>query len=116
MIFKDLIKEEIWHILRPYCFIASAFFDSNARSHWLNQGHVDEFKSNVFPAGQHLENCRPAGENCSPAVTFDTGKIRGRRYKKFVFAILTVFIKKQKWSPQRNVLLILQKMKLENSL
>ena len=22
-------------------------FDSNARSHWLNQGHVDEFKSNV---------------------------------------------------------------------
>ena len=35
-----------------YCYIASAFstrtraLDSNARSHWLNQGHVNEFKSN----------------------------------------------------------------------
>ena len=30
------------------CYIASAVvFESNARSHWLNQSRVDEFKSNV---------------------------------------------------------------------
>ena len=28
-------------------FVIASAFDLNTRSHWLNRGHVDEFKSNV---------------------------------------------------------------------
>ena len=95
--------------------------DSKARSHWLNRGHVDEFKSDVT---RLVNISKIIDQPVNIAVALSRlragkvgGKIDGRAYLKFVFAILTtVFIQKQKWRTQRNVLLILQKMKLENYL
>ena len=74
---------------------------------------MDEFQSNVT----QLVNVSKTVEqpvNISVALSRlragkFSAKIGGHAYQKFVFAILTaVSIQKQKWSPQRNVLLILQ--------
>ena len=72
------------------------------RSHWLNQDHVDEFKSNVT---RQFKILKILGQLVNIAVALSRlragkfgGKIDGSGTKSFFFlvAILTVFIQNEK--------------------